>query len=88
MNYAEDRLDRRSRLGSSSATSVLSKDLDHAHKLLDKGDLRAGHELAGRTLRDGGLCRQAIFHYGIVWKLKLDDALAAGERVNMFLLYI
>jgi len=32
-------------------------------------ELREAHELAGKTLRDGGKNRQAIFHFGMAWKI-------------------
>eukprot|EP00578_Thalassiosira_sp_NH16_P004368 CAMPEP_0181134214 /NCGR_PEP_ID=MMETSP1071-20121207/31973_1 /TAXON_ID=35127 /ORGANISM="Thalassiosira sp., Strain NH16" /LENGTH=674 /DNA_ID=CAMNT_0023220727 /DNA_START=71 /DNA_END=2092 /DNA_ORIENTATION=- len=32
-------------------------------------DLRAAHELAGKTLRDGGQNRQAVFHFGMAWRI-------------------
>lgn len=32
-------------------------------------DLRAAHELAGKTLRDGGRNRQAVFHFGMAWRI-------------------
>ena len=30
-------------------------------------ELRAAHELAGKTLRDGGQNKQATFHFGLAW---------------------
>lgn len=46
-------------------------------------ELRAAHELAGKTLRDRGRNRQAVFHFGMAWKCchwleKVDG----GEGVN------
>lgn len=73
MNYAEDRLDRRSRhditqdVSSSASFSPLELDLMQSHKLLKEGNLVKGHELAGRSLRDAGFVRQATFHYGMAW---------------------
>ena len=41
--------------------------------------LREAHALAGRTLRDGGFCSQALFHFGMAWIYEPDDPMAAGE---------
>lgn len=32
-------------------------------------DIRAAHELAGKTLRDCGQNRQAVFHFGMAWRI-------------------
>ena len=82
MNYAEDRLDRRGRHQSgigfdplsppSVALSPLEEDLKEAYRLLQIGNATSkakGHELAGRTLRDSGRNKQALFHYGQAWLL-------------------
>ena len=45
--------------------------------------LREGHELAGRTLRDCGLCRQAAFHYAMAWMCDGDDERSAGT-IHLF----
>jgi len=80
MNYAEDRLDRRSRHAGADSSSPLEKDLNQAHKYLsaDEQSMKTkykGHELAGRTLRDAGLSPQATYHYAMAWisACSLDD---------------
>ena len=97
MNYAEDRLDRRARysnengndMGSSSFLSPLESDLSQAYCLLRTKDVIAkaeGHELAGRTLRDCGRNREALFHYGQAWIYThhhsncVDDTKNSGEE--------
>mmetsp|Transcript_48078 Transcript_48078/g.145196 ORF Transcript_48078/g.145196 Transcript_48078/m.145196 type:complete len:148 (-) Transcript_48078:1870-2313(-) len=121
MNYAEDRLDRRSRtleqeknscLGGKEGTDAtfrsppsdsLAEDLARSHKILRSAavasragaasalgvererratfldKLREGHELAGRTLRDCGLCKQATFHYAMAWMCDVDNDRSAGR---------
>ena len=92
MNYATDRLDRRERFeqgekglqtgGPTGGGSVLAIDLERAHSLLKETSstsIREGHELAGRTLRDGGFCAQATFHYAMAWMFDENDVSAAGE---------
>jgi len=73
MNYAEDRLDRRSRHSGVDNLSPLEIDLKQAHKCIRESTSIAsrwkGHELAGRTLRDAGLSPQASFHYAMAWIL-------------------
>ena len=90
MNYAEDRLDRRARSSSETAsqqgdkvTDLLAYDLKRAHDVFNTyhssssssslsiqslQELRRAHELAGKTLRDGGHNRQAVFHFGMAWQ--------------------
>uniref|UniRef100_A0A6S8TGL9 SGNH hydrolase-type esterase domain-containing protein n=1 Tax=Chaetoceros debilis TaxID=122233 RepID=A0A6S8TGL9_9STRA len=89
MNYAEDRLDRRSRhdtttdVSSSASISPLELDLMQSHVLLKEGNHAKGHELAGRSLRDAGFVRQATFHYGMAWyaceRNEVDEA-TCGEN--------
>ena len=70
MNYAEDRLDRRSRHADADSSSPLEKDLNQAHKYLGEQSMNTkykGHELAGRDLRDAGLSPQAIYHFAMAW---------------------
>ena len=43
--------------------------------------VREAHALAGRTLRDGGFCSQALFHFGMAWMYAPDDPMAAGEVI-------
>ena len=64
MNYAEDRLDRKSR---NSDQIFLEA---HKHIKYDDISIQAkGHALAGRSMRDEGLMPQATFHYGMAWTL-------------------
>lgn len=75
MNYAEDRLDRRARFlnddkesgsgrgGGGDSPSTLWK--DYCHALSTKNN--KNHELLGRTLRDIGWNRHAVFHYALAW---------------------
>lgn len=56
--------------GSPSRLSPLDADLNEAHRLLrsENATFKAnGHELAGRTLRDCGKNRQALYHYSQAW---------------------
>jgi hypothetical protein len=73
MNYAEDRLDRRARQGGGGD---LRADYDLA---IQTGD----HELLGRTLRDNGWNRHAIFHYACHWMTHPDDWRAAADYSQM-----
>ncbi|EED92662.1 predicted protein [Thalassiosira pseudonana CCMP1335] len=41
----------------------------HESTITSLQELRAAHELAGKTLRDGGSNRQAVFHFGMAWKI-------------------
>jgi hypothetical protein len=87
MNYAEDRLDRKARYSNeSSSDNSLYSDLVESHKLLKSknlDELSKGHELCGRTLRDAGFCRQAVFHYAMVWSLNPSDQKAIGDYAQM-----
>lgn len=87
MNYAEDRLDRKARYSNgSSSNSSLYSDLVESHKLLKSknlDELSKGHELCGRTLRDAGFCRQAVFHYAIAWSLNPNDEKTIGDYAQM-----
>ena len=67
----------------------LVMDLNHAHAMIHAGHinpnhneaiyfLKMGHELAGRTLRDCGLCAHASFHYAMAWMSDGSDAERAG----------
>jgi hypothetical protein len=73
MNYAEDRLDRRARNGRDS----LRKDFS--------AGVRGGnHELLGRTLRDVGWNRRALYHYATAWREAPDAGpAAAGDYAQM-----
>lgn len=87
MNYAEDRLDRKARYSNqTSSKSILYSDLVESHKLLkskNPDELSKGHELCGRTLRDAGFCRHAVFHYAMAWCLKPNDQDALGDYAQM-----
>jgi len=85
MNYAEDRLDRRARssennTGGSGTRDQLACDLKCAHDVLISSsssnttkqsliELRDAHELCGKTLRDSGQNRQAVYHFGMAWRI-------------------
>ena len=82
MNYAEDRLDRRARSSENNPTKdQLACDLKCAHDVLISSssvdttqqqsliELRDAHELCGKTLRDSGQNRQAVYHFGMAWKI-------------------
>ncbi|KAL3756208.1 hypothetical protein ACHAWU_007159 [Discostella pseudostelligera] len=45
-------------------------DVDEASPYISPSlrELRAAHELAGKTLRDCGQNRQAVFHFGMAWR--------------------
>jgi len=69
--------------------SSLVMDLNQAHSMIHAGMscsntmeatcyLKTGHELAGRTLRDCGLCSHASFHYAMAWMCDESDADRAG----------
>ena len=70
MNYAQDRLDRKSCF---NGGKELLESINEAHGLLEyRGATNEdyfrraeGHELAGRTLRDMGKCRQSVYHFGM-----------------------
>lgn len=63
--------------GGSSEKSSLAADyrsaleIIYSRKSMDSKDaatrLSAAHELLGRTLRDVGQCRQAVYHYAMAW---------------------
>jgi len=70
-------------------------DLTHAHSMIRaallnsnrieaSNLLKMGHELAGRTLRDCGLCAHASFHYAMAWMCDVSDA----DRAGIFFLYL
>lgn len=44
--------------------------------------LTEAHRLAGKTLRDGGSNRQAVFHFGMAWKLCNQLNRIISARVN------
>ena len=83
MNYAEDRLDRRARSSENNTTTEgsstkdqLACDLKCAHDVLIYSsssqsliELRDAHELCGKTLRDSGQNRQAVYHFGMAWQI-------------------
>ena len=74
MNYADDRLDRRARF--EEGDNSLWKDYGHA--LATKDD-----ELLGRTLRDVGWNRQALFHYAVCWWKDPESEKACGDYAQM-----
>ena len=45
--------------------------------------LRSGHELAGRALRDSGQCRHATYHYALAWMCHPTNCAAAGDYAQM-----
>jgi hypothetical protein len=46
-------------------------------------ELLAAHQLAGKTLRDGGFNRHAVFHFGVAWKLcSLLNSIARNRDEN------
>ena len=47
------------------------------------GQLRSGHELAGRALRDSGQCRHATYHYALAWTCGPTDYAGAGDYAQM-----
>jgi hypothetical protein len=52
----------------SSSKDGLWADYLQGLELISHGSSQEGHELLGRTLRDVGWCRHAVFHYGMAWK--------------------
>jgi hypothetical protein len=66
MNYAEDRLDRKSR-----GTGLWD---DFSHALEQNDDV-----LLGRTLRDCGWVRHAAYHYGRAWR---NESTMSDERIG------
>jgi len=65
---------------------IFTKDCIHEGRSKDLKELMAAHRLAGRTLRDGGLNRQAVFHFGIAWTIcrMLDGINQIDEHKNSF----
>ena len=47
------------------------------------GQLRSGHELAGRALRDSGQCRHATYHYALAWTCDPTNYAGAGDYAQM-----
>lgn len=45
--------------------------------------LRSGHELAGRALRDCGRCRHATYHYALAWMCRPTNHAGAGDYAQM-----
>mmetsp|Transcript_41796 Transcript_41796/g.61179 ORF Transcript_41796/g.61179 Transcript_41796/m.61179 type:complete len:144 (-) Transcript_41796:14-445(-) len=57
-------------------------DNDHEQKIRNRNlRMKQGHELAGRTLRDCGKCREATFHYGMAWLYDFEDVQAAEQEI-------
>ena len=98
MNYAEDRLDRRSRRTSAQgAHDDLAVDLQRADDTFKRhrgtvvtptvsAELRGAHELSAKALRDGGANAEATFHFGMAWKFATqgeDEWAAAGDYAQM-----
>jgi hypothetical protein len=76
MNYAEDRSDRRARQGSLFADYQSALD----ETLINNREAATGHTLLATVLRDAGLCRQALYHYGMAW---IFDNQAVGDYAQM-----
>lgn len=74
MNYAEDRLDRRARYP--DGIQMLWRDYRHAMNHSD-------HSLLGKTLRDAGWNRQALFHFGQAWIHDPDNWKTAADYIQM-----
>ena len=74
MNYAVDRLDRRAR--HAQGANALWKDYCD-------GIAKTDHELIGRTLRDVGWNRHAVYHYGQQWCLHPSSEKAASDYAQM-----
>lgn len=83
----------RSRL---SSTPAVIADLSSAQSLLRSASvavfeespealnkLREAHELAGRSLRDCGLCRHAAFHYAQAFRCSPESWVGAGDYAQM-----
>ena len=98
MNYAEDRLDRRSRRTSAhGAHDDIAVDLRRAEDIFERhrgavvtpvsaAELRSAHELAGKALRDKGANAKATFHFGLAWKFAAqgeDEWAAVGDYAQM-----
>lgn len=45
--------------------------------------LRSGHNLAGRALRDWGRCRHATYHYALAWMCHPNNYACAGDYAQM-----
>lgn len=80
MNYADDRRDRRARLGNEadSGSSLLWKDYQQA---LTSPSI--DHTLLGTTLRDAGWNRHAWFHYGQAWRAQPESWERAADWGQM-----
>jgi hypothetical protein len=74
MNYAEDRLDRRSRF--EAGDNSLWKDYSQARA-------SHNHALLARTLRDVGWTTHALYHYGQAWCVSPQADLACGDFAQM-----
>lgn len=97
MNYAEDRLDRRSRRTSvRNVHGDIAVDLQRAEDTFERlrgtstptvsAELRSAHELAGKALRDKGANAEATRHFGLAWKFARegeDEWAAVGDYAQM-----
>lgn len=72
MNYAEDRIDRKTRV-------KLQKDL----KQLYKHNHENNHKNIAQNLRDMGQNISALFHYAFAWELQPENAICAGDYAQM-----
>jgi hypothetical protein len=90
MNYAKDRLDRRSR--HPDGTDSLYQDFCHglfrsvtasSSSSSSSSSFTINHELVGRTLRDVGWNRHAVYHYAQAWCENPSCLKAAGDYCQM-----
>lgn len=79
MNYADDRLDRRARFEEDGGANSLWRDFWYALAATPTSN----HELLGRTLRDIGWNRHALFHYAIHWYENPHLPRACGDFAQM-----
>ena len=64
-----------------TAPNMFDLSLHGVKIILDQ--LRSGHELAGRALRDCGRCRHATYHYALAWMCHPTNYAGAGDYAQM-----
>lgn len=81
MNYAEDRIDRKTK-------ADLQESLKNFHRILqdeikDDKILFETHVSIAQNLRDIGQNIPALFHYGVAWEMRPNNAFCAGDYAQM-----
>ena len=71
--------------GESFSETIIDDHLDlQSHAVKETlFQLRTGHELAGRSLRDCGKCRHATYHYSLAWMCDPTNYQCAGDYAQM-----